>query len=85
MYVAKEVFMLCDFRTGKPVTMSKERREELHGIESLVEPEQWVSMRERIRRWANEIGNETTDFFASNWMTGRNWEQFEHGIFSHYT
>ena len=73
--------MLCDFRTGKPVDIPQGRREELNNIRARLDPEQWVAMSERVERWAAETGSESTDFFASNWKTGKDWEQVEDGIF----
>ena len=64
-----------------PVTVPQERREELGHIAARMQSEQWAAMRERIRQWANNIGHERTDFFASNWQTSRDWEQVEDGVF----
>ena len=73
--------MLCDFRTGKPVAMPQKARRDLDDIEQRMEPEQWVAMHERIKRWAAETGPERTDFFASSWKASYDWEQVEDGIF----
>ena len=78
--------MLCDFRDLAkereiPVTMPQERQEELGHIAARMQPEQWEAMREKIRQWAHDTGYERTDFFASNWKTGADWDRFEGGLF----
>ena len=64
-----------------PVTMPQERQEELGHIAARMQPEQWEAMREKIRQWAHDTGYERTDFFASNWKTGSDWDRFEGSLF----
>ena len=73
--------MLRDFRTGKEATIRESAKKDLDAIAARMQPEQWEAMREKIRQWAHDTGHESTDFFASNWKTGSDWDRFEGGLF----
>jgi hypothetical protein len=40
-----------------------------------------VAMERQIEEWANDTGEERTDFFASNWLTGNDWKMIANGVF----
>ena len=61
--------------------MPKERRLELEAILRRLTAEQSQAMVREIRKWTDECGDKDTDFFASNWKTGFDWNEFAGGVF----
>src|SRR5258708_22971627 len=68
--------------TGRIVeTLPREKAEELNQVLARVTQEERAAMEQQIEQWANSTGDERTDFLASNWKTGTDWEQGAGGVF----
>ncbi len=74
--------MLTDANTGREVTQLPRRaQQELDAVLSRLDRSQVEAMTREINRWADQTGNERTDFFASSWKTGSDWSEFAEGVF----
>jgi len=74
--------MLMDVDSGAAVTHLPDRsRQELDEVLGRLQQEQVARMEGKIEEWANAIGDERTDFFASNWLTGNDWKLVADGVF----
>jgi hypothetical protein len=74
--------MLVDANTGAEVTHVPDRaRGELEEVLARLRLEQVTAMENQIEQWAETIGDERTDFFASNWLTGNDWKEIADGVF----
>jgi hypothetical protein len=74
--------MLVDACTQKPVTHLPSRaQEELEEVLARLEPAMVTAMEHQIEEWAHNTRQETTDFFASNWLTGNDWKMVANGVF----
>jgi hypothetical protein len=74
--------MLRDANTGRIVgNLPSDAAEELERVLRRVSGEEWAAMERQIEHWADSTGDEQTNFFASNWQTGINWEQGAGGVF----
>jgi hypothetical protein len=74
--------MLFDATTGTPVThISREAERDLNAVLARLAPDEIIAMETQISEWADAVGDEQTDFFASNWTTGKDWDEVADGVF----
>jgi hypothetical protein len=74
--------MLRDATTGRRVDCLPRRPQEaLAAVLARLEPHQVVAMEQQIEEWADSTGEQRTDFFASNWLTGNDWKRVAGGVF----
>jgi len=74
--------MLVDANTQNSVTHLPSRaQEQLEEVMAGVEPTNVTAMEHQIEEWADATGQERTDFFASNWLTGNDWKLVANGVF----
>jgi hypothetical protein len=74
--------MLVDANTGRPIKdLPYPAREELLQVLNRLEQTNVAAMERQIKEWALATGNERTDFFASNWLTGNDWKTAANGVF----
>jgi hypothetical protein len=74
--------MLRDANTGRSVEeLPRQAADDLAEVLRRVTPEDIAAMQRQMEEWADETGDERTDFFASNWKTGLDWEQVAGGVF----
>ena len=72
--------MLREAVTGKVVALPSRADERLNEVLARVRSEQIIAMEAQIDGWANNTGDDRTDFFASNWQTGSDWKDFAGAI-----
>lgn len=74
--------MLWDGATGQPVIWLPDRgRRELDEVCARISPDQLLAMEDQINQWADQTGDERTDFFASNWKAAGDWAEVANGVF----
>jgi hypothetical protein len=74
--------MLLDATTQKPVADLPVRADqELEAVLARIRPSDIAAMEHQIEEWAEATGQERTDFFASNWLTGNDWKIAAGGVF----
>jgi len=74
--------MLVDANTQNPVTHLPRRSQvELEEVLARLQPATVSAMERQIEEWADTTGEERTDFFASNWLTGNDWKAAANGVF----
>jgi hypothetical protein len=74
--------MLRDANKNRNVTkLPGKSQTELNAVLSQLTPAQVGAMQDQINEWADATGNQRTDFFASQWKTGRDWRTAVGGIF----
>lgn len=74
--------MLVDAATGDAVThLPRRAAEQLEAALARATPADVAAMEQKINEWADAIGNTQEDFFASNWTTGKDWNEVADGAF----
>jgi hypothetical protein len=73
--------MLREAVTEKVVVLPTRATDQLEEVLARVRPEQITAMEAQIDEWADNTGNDRTNFFASNWQTGTDWKVCAGGVF----
>ena len=73
--------MLSDVDGNLITNLPRKARQELDDVCARLTRQEIADMEATINGWSDSLGADRTDFFASNWKTGKDWSEVSGGIF----
>jgi hypothetical protein len=72
---------LTDVEGNEITELPPNAQRDLDEVCELLNAQEIRSMELGINGWADAVGDEDKDFFASNWTTGKDWSEVADGVF----
>jgi hypothetical protein len=73
--------MLADVDGNVISGLPAEAQHDLAEVRQFLRPQEITSMESTIDAWADTVGDDQRDFFASNWTVGKDWSEVAEGVF----